>query len=177
MSPSPSLKSDFESGSGDLVKDPLILRCLKVMAGIDWKALAIVLAALAGLGGAIWNRVDATIEKALAAKTQQGVYELLATKLDDVASRLDKLEKAHVVVPVPPVLVPKQPSPIKPQPPVLPSPVEQGSLIPTSETMAATVVVVEPMFQAIRLPSFEQVQQAAVSDRMLELTEAAGVLK
>jgi len=82
-------------------KEPLILRCLKTMAAIDWKALALVLAALAGFGGAIWNKVDALIEHALAARTQQGSYEVLAAHIEELDSRLDALEAIKSVGPAP----------------------------------------------------------------------------
>ena len=45
-------------------------RCLKLMARIDWRGLAIVIAALAGIGGAIWNKLDSIVERTLAARTQ-----------------------------------------------------------------------------------------------------------
>jgi hypothetical protein len=151
----------------DNPKDPLILRCIKALAAVDWKALALVLAALAGFGGAIWNRVDAIIEKAMASRTQQGVYELLAGRLDEVALRLDKLEKAHAIEA--PAVGPPTPSPAL-RPPVAPE--EHGALAPVVGETAVAVDVSE--FKAARLPSFQQVQQAAVDDTMPAMLEAHG---
>ena len=113
-------------------KDPLILRCIKALANVDWKAMAIVLAALAGFGGAIWNKVDALFEKALQLRTQRGVYEVLAEKLDAVAERLEKIELA---------------------------PPAQRDVAFAAAAMGAPAPEPEPS-PAKRLPSFDEIQQS-----------------
>lgn len=152
----------------DNPKDPLILRCLKAAARVDWRAMLLVLAAIGGFGGAIWNRVDAVLEKAIQGRTQQGVYELLATRMDELSARLEKIELAHAIE------SPATPKRLdKPAP--APMPVEHGSLPSpvVSEAMAATVMVTEPEYKAANLPSFDQIQQSAKQDRMPELLETS----
>lgn len=134
-------------------KEPTILRCIKALAGVDWKAMAIVVAALAGLGGAIWNRVDALAEKVLASRTQQGVYELLAQRLDTVDQRLGAVEKALEGKPPTPALNP-----------------EHGRLL-VPQTKAAALPMPAPTKAAL-LPPFETIQQSAREDRMPELLDA-----
>lgn len=143
-------------------------RCLKLMARVDWRGLAIVIAAVAGIVGAVWNKLDAAIEKALAARTQQGVYEVLANKLDDVALRLTALEAAHV----PDGKVVPQPMPPKP---VKPIPGSESGRAPTPPAPAAAMVMVDAdgvpdtTFGAAKLPSFQTIQQRAKEDTLPKL--------
>ena len=143
-------------------------RCLKLMARVDWRGLAIVLAALAGIGGAIWNKLDAAIEKALAARTQQGVYEVLANKLDDVALRLAAIEASHAIdgkaLP-------------QPKPPTLMQPVRgsETGKAPAPPLPAAAMIVVDAdgvpdtTFGAAKLPSFQTIQKRAEQDALPKL--------
>ena len=143
-------------------------RCLKLMARVDWRGLAFVLAALAGIGGAIWNKLDSIVERTLAARTLQGVYEVLADKLDDVSARLASLETAHGIQPKPPA-APDQPSPGS----------ETGRVAPMFEpdaAMAAIVVnadsvpdTVAPPAGAAQLPSFQTIQKHAQNDELPRL--------
>jgi len=126
-------------------KEPLILRCLKAAAGVDWKAMAIVLAALAGFGGAIWNKVDAIVDRALAARTQQGVYEILVQRLDEMGQRLDALEAG-------PTLRNLRQAPAK-----------------------VEVRVDSAAAKAATLPSFEAIQQQAVLGQIPMLINAVPV--
>lgn len=142
----------------DNPKEPLILRCLKAMAGIDWKALALVLAAIGGFGGAIWNKIDSIIDRALAARTQQGVYEALAQRLDEVSTRLNALERVHAPKPPVPASVPMKAEP--PPPEVSPATVETDS-------------VPHVQFKAARLPSFQAIQQRALANEMPVALDAA----
>jgi hypothetical protein len=144
-------------------QDPLILRCLKAAAGIDWKALALVLAALGGLGGAIWNRVDAFVEKAIAARTQQGVYEVLAQRMEEMSTRLEVLETLHTV---------KAPVPL-PKPPVrgaTPEPVEETAV---PATAVDAVRFRSMQFKKSQLPSFQFLQKRAVDDDLAPVLQAA----
>ena len=140
-----------EDDTKDTPKDPLILRCLKAAARIDWKAMAIVAAALAGLGGAIWNRIDSVIDRAMSDRTQQGVYEVLAEKLDGVAARLAAIELAHGLD------APKkiQKSESGRAPIAVPS---------TAAAMALPDSVQPAPLVADKLPSFKEVQQIAAQN-------------
>lgn len=137
-------------------------RCLKLMARVDWRGLALVLAALAGIGGAVWNKLDAMVDKALTARTQQGVYEVLATKLDDMSVRLAALEAAHVAKPEPPTpTVPNKPIPGS----------ESGRAPAPKPPDAVTVTanaVPEVAYKSARLPSFQAIQRHA-QDNALQL--------
>jgi hypothetical protein len=141
-------------------------RCLKLMARVDWRGLAIVLAAVAGIGGAIWNKLDAAIEKALAARTQQGIYEVLANKLDDVALRLTALEAAHVTKGT--IAPPKPPSA-----PMQPIPGSETGRAPLAPTEAMVMVDVDGVpdttFGAAKLPSFQTIQKRAETDSLPKL--------
>jgi hypothetical protein len=134
--------------------EPLVLRCIKALGAIDWKSLGFALAVIGGIGGAAWNRVDATIEKALQARTQKGVYELLARRMEDVSLRLAAIEAAHGL-PVPIPMSPADGDGIK-----------HGALSrPDEERLASTLrVPAAVLFKAARMPTFEQVQQTIVSD-------------
>ena len=140
-------------------QDPLILRCLKAAAGIDWKALALVLAALGGLGGAIWNRVDSWVEKALAARTQQGVYEVLAQRMEEMSTRLEALETAHAIK-----------LPVKPTRDALPERTEK-EVVPA---LAADAIHFRPMqFKKAQLPSFQILQKRAVADDLAPVLQSS----
>lgn len=144
-------------------------RCLKLMARVDWRGLALVLAALAGIGGAIWNRLDSIVERALAARTQQGVYEVLATKIDDISLRLASLEATHVPTPAVPA-----PTPAAPDEPV---PGSKSGRVPSSMRPPDAAVVMidavpEVTYKAARLPSFQTIQRRAQDDD-LPIAEAA----
>jgi len=151
--------------------DPLLVRCLKLLARTDWKGVALTLAALGGIGGAIWNKVDSVVDKALASKTQQGVYVVLASKLDDISVRLTALEAAHAGFG-------KIPMPMGPSKPVTPdNPVpgsESGQATP-AEPATATVAAVDvdgvpdDLFQAVGLPTFQAIQQHAQSNELPKL--------
>ena len=149
-------------------KESLAERCLKLAAAVDWRGFTIVLAALAGIGGAIWNKVDAMVEKALAARTQQGVYELLAEKLDDVSARLATLEASHTieVKGKPGKEVPGSKSG-KATPKHAPD-VAMATVIAV-DAHATTPMAVEPTFKAARLPSFQTIQQHAQTDELPSL--------
>jgi hypothetical protein len=131
-------------------------RCLKLMARVDWRGLAIVLGVLTGIVGAVWNKLDAALEKTLASRTQQGVYEVLATKLDDVALRLTALEAAHATKGTPTPAAPDKPKPV---------PGSELGRAPASAPPDASVVTVidvsEPAFPAAQLPSFQTIQRQA----------------
>jgi hypothetical protein len=142
----------------DNPKEPLILRCLKAMAGIDWKALALVLAAIGGFGGAIWNKIDSIIDRALAARTQQGVYEALAQRMDEMSVRVNALEVAHAPKPPLPARIPTKAEP--PPPEVSPA---------TAEAAPAPPV----QFKSARLPSFQAIQQRALANDLPVALDAA----
>ena len=142
------METNSEQG---IVKEPLILRCLKAAASVDWKALALVLATLAGFGGAIWNRVDAIIDKAFASRTQQGVYELLAQRMDELVVRMDVLEGVKAS---PPIKVEALPTPT----------------IPTARIAAKAASI---RHRTRHMPSFATILEHAQSDRMPVLLESA----
>jgi hypothetical protein len=128
-------------------KTPLILRILQTVAKIDWKALALVIAALGGATGAIWNKVDSMLDKALTLRMQQGVYETLAKKLGEIDIRLASLEKAHE---------PKSPG----------KRIKHVEAPKASDAPAAIMLMdISPAekFEAARLPSFKMIQKKAES--------------
>jgi len=140
-------------------------RCLKLAARVDWRGLALVLAALAGIGGAVWNKLDSIVEKTLTARTQQGVYEVLASKLDDMSARIESLETSHGIKPKPPAAPDKS------------GPDNETGRAPTpiSDAAMAAVVTVdaggpiapaEPTFNAAQLPSFRAIQQKAKDNEL-----------
>ena len=145
MTLEPEIKTD--------TKEPLILRCIRACAGVDWKAMAIVLAALGGFGGAVWNKIDSIVEKTMVARTQQGVYDLLAQRMDNMDKRLGEIET---------VLVKKTAS------------TELGSK-EAQQVKAVAVMTESAGTKAPPMPTFEQVKQSALSDRMPELLDAVSV--
>ena len=128
-------------------KIPLILRILQAVAKIDWKALALVIAALGGATGAIWNKVDSMLEKAITLRTQQGVYETLAKKLGEIDIRLASLEKAHE--------------------PKIPGKKAKPMEAPKASDAPAAIMLmgISPAekFEAAKLPSFKMIQKKAES--------------
>ena len=78
---------------------PLILRCLQQFVRVDWKALAVVLTALAGIGGAMWNWMNAAADRMLAYGTQKGAYEIVSQHIEVLDRRLASIERAHGIVP------------------------------------------------------------------------------
>jgi len=125
-------------------KDPLVLRCIKELASVDWKSMLLVLAALAGFGGAVWNRVDSVIEKAFQVRMQKGLYEVLGQKLDDVSLRLSVLEKEHNM---------KAASLVVP---------ETHATRTAEMSLMKMEMTATPMKPVARLPTFEEVQKSAV---------------
>jgi len=76
---------------------PKVVQFFKLLADIDWKALAITLGILGGMGGAIWNTVDSYLEKIMSNRTQKNVYEVLVVRLDELSARIEVLEKLNTV--------------------------------------------------------------------------------
>jgi hypothetical protein len=159
-----------------VTKETAVVQGLKVVAGIDWKALLLVLTALGGFGGAIWNRVDATIEKALQARTQKGVYTVLAAQLDTVVARLAIVEEMHgIEVPKAAADAPAPEAPALAQTPVsapVPStPVvledkatalpPRGEVTVTVRPLPDEVVVAPAVVGRTDLPTFEAIQKSA----------------
>jgi hypothetical protein len=159
---------DPEPVDGELEAQPTdrwYERCLKLMARVDWRGLAIVIAAVAGIVGAVWNKLDAAVDKALAARTQQGVYEVLAAKLDDVALRLTTLEAKHLAEG-------KTGAPVKPPatPRDKPVPGSESGRAPEPPPSDAMTMAV-PMFSAAQLPSFATIQKRAQDDELPRLMQ------
>lgn len=144
-------------------KDPLALRYLKAMARVDWKLLLLLSTTAATVG----NRALDVIEKAVTERTQAGAYEILASRLDDMAQRVEELEHSRFiqVVPLPPT--PTQ-ARIERRPASTPAP-EPVASEPLPPPSPGHTAVSEPVdgggwqFHAARLPSFGTLQRWVVS--------------
>ena len=60
--------------------------------GVDWKAIALIITALIGAGGAVWNTASSYIDKMISNRTQAGAYEKLADSIESIYDRLDKID-------------------------------------------------------------------------------------
>lgn len=148
------------------------VKILTLVSRIDWKAMAIALTALTGALGFAWNKVELyfqddqqqqlKLEQAYDSKVAQqatgGAYEALATRLDELFSRIEVLEKKARV---------------KPSYEVPPAPLGQpvmfgrgggGSLELRSLEQPKTDELAPQKFQKARLPDFQAVQKAAEMD-------------
>ena len=91
-----------------------VVEVMKLATKIDWKGMALILTALMGAGGAIWNKVELYIQNYQQRQTQQqvqttdaaagGAYEAIATRLDELFLKVEVLEaKMNVKVDYVPV--------------------------------------------------------------------------
>ena len=69
------------------------IRVLKLLAKIDWKAMALVLGALGGCTGAVWNSVDSWLTGLRQDRMQRGTYGLLSTRIDELYERVEVCEE------------------------------------------------------------------------------------
>ena len=160
-----------------------VVEALKLATKIDWKAVALILTALTGAGGAIWNKVELYIQQyqqrevAQATKTTNaaagGAYEAMATRLDELFMRIEALEeKARITTEYVPVEeVPPPPRAFGRGGGAAPEPVaaldgeEAAEEVDVAlEAPPAGPEPVSKRFKRARLPEFEAVQQAAQQD-------------
>jgi hypothetical protein len=80
----------------DTKKENKLIKTLKLIIKIDWKSLLLILTVLFGAVGTIWNKLEATIDRAINNETQQNVYETLAAQVEELSIRLDRLETISI---------------------------------------------------------------------------------
>jgi len=78
----------------DTKKEALPIRILQLLARIDWKAILLILTASTGAIGAAWNKAEEWINEARSERVQQGTYELLAGRIDELYERVGACEEA-----------------------------------------------------------------------------------
>lgn len=159
------------------------VEALKLATKIDWKSIALIITALAGAGGAVWNKVELAIQNYQQKQTEQqvkttdaaagGAYEAMATRLDELFMRIEALEQKTKVEThyIPVEAVPPAPSSMGVGGGAASEPV--AALADEDETPEPEAPPVEPepkpepvskRFSKARLPEFEAVQQAARQD-------------
>jgi hypothetical protein len=157
-----------------------VVEALKLATKIDWKGIALILTALVGAGGAVWNKAEMYFQNYQQRQTAQvqqaatgGAYEAMATRLDELFMRIEALEaKAKVQTEYVPVeTVPPPPSALGAGAGAAPDPVEAVAEADETPEPPPDAVAPEPKpepvskrFSRARLPEFEAVQQAARQD-------------
>jgi len=122
-----------------------LLKALSILAKIDWRSAALVLAALGGVFGAVCNRVDQYADKLLTTQTQKGAYEVLAARVDEILIRLDVIEGKPA-----------------PEPPP-----ERAQLMLDSRDKL--VEVLDTPKNLSRLPAFDAIQKAIAQDNKMPI--------
>ena len=77
-------------------KENKLIKALKLLIKVDWKSLILILTILFGAIGTIWNKLEATWDRAINTETQQNVYETLAAQVEELSIRLDRLETISI---------------------------------------------------------------------------------
>jgi hypothetical protein len=161
-----------------------VFRALKLVAKTDWKSMLLLITALTGAGGFVWNKVELYVQQynqkqtdADAAKQVQqnqevagGAYDAMATRLDELFMKVEALEhKARVVTEYVPVTL--EVPPPKPDPVAVevaadePPPAKMKAKVATApQAPPAKPEPVSKRFTKARLPEFNAVQAAAEVD-------------
>jgi len=158
-----------------------IFKALKLVAKTDWKSMLLLMTALTGALGFVWNKVELYVQEynnkqIEAAQTQKvkanqavnsGAYEALATRLDELFLKVEALEtKARVKTEYVPVSLDV------PDPPVvidtsLPKKEKHKAKAAVATVPLAPPAKPEPVskrFTKARLPEFDAVQAAVEVD-------------
>ncbi len=122
-------------------KEGKLLRALRYLSRIDWKGIALVLTAVGGLSGALWNKAEAWIYEQRTERTQGGAYALLARRVDELYQRVEACE------------------PRLDEPAEASAPVEAHALADGPPAVPTPPVGVE--YERARLPAFQIIQEQA----------------
>jgi len=135
------------------------VRLLKLLAAVDWKSMLLVLTLLGSIGGTTCNFIFDRINSRRGSRVQEGVYERLAERMDELFERMDAIE---AVVMAEDEVVP----PMAPEPQMMPA-------TTSLEPMHAPADFDEPVydgsaptptarrFERADLPDFDEIQQKA----------------
>lgn len=72
-------------------KTGMLMRALKLVASTDWKSIVVLLTMTGGGAGYAMDWID----DLRASRTQSASYELLATRLEELAARVETCEAGH----------------------------------------------------------------------------------
>jgi len=70
-------------------REPLVLRILKLLVSVDWKSMLLLISFVGGVGGAVWNKVEGLINEKRTERVQEGTYEALAQRIDELYARCE----------------------------------------------------------------------------------------
>lgn len=154
--------------SGEKQGESGFFKALKLIVKVDWKSMLLILTALAGAGGAVWNKVELYLQQyqqqqiALQAQNSNaatgGAYDALATRIDELFMRIESLEavnsiRTHYV-----------PIPVTESIPPLPKTIDLREDPDNTVPVEPEPEPVSRRFKNARLPEFQSVQQAARHD-------------
>lgn len=130
----------------------------------DWKGVAVLVTALVGAAGFLWNKLEGCAERTRSDAVQAASYQTLAEGIDALTKRVSTLEQAVVALPT--LFSKKQADAEKLVAPVKqPAPLTKSPSGAVDWARASGAVVLTPpdeLFQKMSgLPSFDEVQRAA----------------
>lgn len=145
-----------------------VLGMLRLAGKVDWRSMLLILTALAGAGGAVWNKIELYLQEyqqqQIEVQAQNsdaatgGAYDALATRLDELFMRIEALEAANAIrshyVPIPVT------ENIPPLPKTIDLREDPDNVVPVEPPPEP----VSKRFKNARLPEFQAVQQAARQD-------------
>lgn len=158
-----------------------MFKALRLVSKTDWRSLLLLITALTGALGFVWNKVELYVQQAMAdevaldtkanKEAAGGAYEALATRLDELFFKVEGLEaKLNVkadYVPVEPTVPEPKPEPDA----VADEPVATAAGGGVGDTTAELVGSImkrekppEPVskkFSRARLPEYNSIQQQA----------------
>lgn len=145
-------------------KEGMLLRALKLVAKTDWKSMVVLLTMFGGGAGYVVDWFDDIRTD----RTQEGAYDLLATRLEELAVRVEACEADKLPAPMPkPAPVPKVA--VKPEKVSAIAPVGAGGGATEAVAVAAPTSEPEPKkYEKARLPAFQQITQRANQQVELE---------
>lgn len=163
-----------DAGENGAKRETTFIKALRLVSKTDWKSLFMVLCAVGGLAGAVWNKVEHLYHADESEDVQAGSYELVAGRIEELFVKFDSLErrvalceagaKSFPAVPPTPVTAPRPPAPAE-----LAGPAMFLHLIPEVEEdpefeTEIRAMEIEAKYEKARLPPFEMLQQKREQD-------------
>lgn len=158
--------------------DGRLLRALRYISKTDWKSLALMISLTVGAGGSTCNAAWTWVNDLRAGRANAGTYDLLATRINELAVRIEACEAktAPVVIEAAPVPAPaiakrqkkkhhyKRPAKTPEAPPAVATAAAPERL--TEQTAVEVVIDAAPAYKSARLPGYGEIQQAAQEANM-----------
>lgn len=152
-----------------------------ILTKTDWKGIAMLVAALTGALGFVWNKVELYFQNDRTSTNEvatEGAYDTVATRLDELFFKIEILEKTNRVEThyTPPDTVKDEPLEVVPIPELPPKAKMKAKAKPQPKPSSAPAMPIEKpsdpkqqhvskRFERARLPEFKAVQKAAADDK------------